>query len=418
MKYLKNKVLVSSDGMVLTTINNEILLSTDPASVVVGSERYVNALSNPIIEPVYKVCLLDEDESDFEDITEYIIDDSASYNIELKTGLRSGLSFELSNIDRRWGLQLYRNGIYFNSRFSLYLGIVVDNTVYWQKKGIFVVENIIPNRDNETISLQLKDKFAVLDGTVGGEIADKVYFPNGTKIKDIVNALLLMDKGNGRSYDSKPIIFPHMYEHMCIMYDIIKESGSNIGAILIELAELMSCYVWYDDGGRLVFVHGYNNRVACTLPVIYHFTQDSMDLIDGSSIEYNATDVVNKVVVIGGNINGYIFSATAQNDNPRSPTNIKLFPDAKTKIVTNDNIYSDALAQELADFTLMNEGRLIVKEKFSCIWIPHLTVNCLLTMTDEYMGYLAQKFVINSLSFALSGTGTISGSITKAGDII
>lgn len=418
MRYLKNKALMSSDGKILTTINNEILLSSDPASVVVGSERYLEALKSPVIEPIYRICILNEDETELEDITEHIIDGTGVYNIEQKTGQRASLNFELSNIDHRWNLSIYKNSIYFNTKFVLYIGIVVDNSVYWNKKGVFVVENITPNRDTETISIQLKDKFAMLDGTVGGKISDKVYFPNGTRIKDIVCALLVMDKGNGKPYDAKPIIFPAKYEHMLIMYDIIKDVESTIGDIYIELAELMSCYVYYGDSGSLEFVEGYNNRVACTLPIAYHFSTETMDLIVGSSAEYNAANIVNKVVVIGGNINGKIFTATAQNDDLRSPTNIHLFPDTRVKVVTNDNVYTDELAQDLADFTLTNESRLTIAEKFTCMWTPHLTVNQVVTLTDDYMRYKAQKFIVNSLSYELSGNGKITGSMTSVGDIL
>ena len=417
MKYFRNKALVSSDGKFLKTINNEYILSSDPAQIVGGSEAYFEDLQNHIVEPVYRICILNDDERVKEDISEYVITDSGSYSAEHKSGQRASLNFELDNTDGKFTMAPYTGSIYYNTKFSFDVGVVCGQSVYWNPKGIFIVESITPNKDKGTLVVQLKDKFALLNGTIGGKITTATYFENGTNIRTIVESLLLFNKGNGKAYDTKPIIFPEKYSSMTTMYRITLSADDNIGNIILKLAELMQCDVYYNENGNLTFEIN-NATITKTKPVIYHFTESGIDYFPDTSIEYNVSDLVNKVVVVGGNINGMIFNATAVNDSPSSKTNIYHFPDAKSKYVTNDNIYSDELAQDLADYTLLNGRILSIKENFNCTCIPHLDVNRIVGVSDEYLGLLYSKFIINSLNIPLNETGKYSGTMVSLEEVI
>ena len=410
-------MIVSSDGKILKTINNEYILLSDPAQIVCGSDVYFEDIQKHIVEPLYRVCILHDDEKPREDITEYIITDSGSYTSEYKSGLRSSLNFELDNSDGRFVISPYTDGIYYNTKFSFDVGIVCGKSVYWQPKGIFIVESVTPNIDKGTLMIQLKDKFALLDGTIGGKITSSTYFENGTNIRTIIEALLLSDKGNGKAYDSKPIIFPDKYNTMTTMYRITLSADDNIGNIILKLAELMQCDVYYNENGNLTFEIN-NATITNTKPVIYHFDNSGIDYFPDTSIEYNVADVVNKVVVVGGNINGSIFNATAINESPSSKINIYHFPDAKSTYVTNDNIYSDELAQDLADYTLLKGKILSIKENFNCTCIPHLDVNRIVGLSDNYLNLRYSKFILNSLTIPLSESGKYSGTMVSLEEVV
>lgn len=408
---------MSSDGKILKTINNEYILSSDPTRIVSGSEVYFEDLQKHIVEPLYRVCILHDDEKFKEDITEYIITDSGSYTVEYKSGVRASLNFELDNSDGKFTVAPYTDGVYFNTKFSFEVGIVCGKSVYWHQKGIFILERITPNRDKGTLMVQLKDKFALLDGTIGGKITTATYFENGTNIKSIIEALLLSNKGNNKPYDLKPVIFPEKHKKMTTMYRITLSADDNIGNIILKLAELMQCDVYYNENGNLTFEVN-NASITKTKPVIYHFDDSGIDYFPESSVEYNVNDVVNKVVVVGGNINGKIFNATAVNCNPSSRINIYHFPDAKSRYVTNDNIYSDELAKDLADYTLLNGRILSIKETFNCTCVPHLDVNRVVAVSDEYLNMKYVKFILNSLTIPLNESGKYSGTMVSLEEVI
>lgn len=417
MKYFRNKRLMSSDGKYLKTINNEYILSSEPETRVFESDIYFEDLQNYIVEPVCRICVLNEDERVKADITEYIIPGSGSYTVQHTSGQRASLNFEIDNTSGRFTISPYTDGLYYDTKFSFEVGIVCRDTVYWKPKGIFIIENIKPNKDAGTITVQTKDKFSLLDGTVGGKVTTNVYFENGTNIREIIESVLLSNKGNGKPYDFKPIIFPDKYETMCITYRITIAADESIGDIILKLAELMQCDVYYNENGNLTFEIN-NTSITNTKPVIYHFDDNSIEYFADSSIEYNTNDIVNKVVVVGGNINGSIFDATAVNDSPSSKFNIYHFPDAKVKYVTNNNIYSDELAQDLADYTLLNSRILSVKESFNCTCIPHLDVNRVIGVSDANLNIKYAKFIINSLNIPLDETGKYSGTMVSLEEVI
>lgn len=392
-------------------------MTSDPAEIVCGSEVYFEDLQKHIVEPLCRICVLYDDERVKEDITKYVIPGSGSFSTQYANGVRSSLNFEIENTDGQFSISPYMDGIYYNTKFSYDVGVVCGQTVYWRPRGIFAVENITPNKDKGTITIQLKDKFSLLDGTIGGKITTAICFENGTNIREIVESLLLSNKGNGKAYDTKPIVFPEKYENMSIMYRITLSADDNIGNIILKLAELMQCDVYYNENGNLTFEIN-NATITKTKPVIYHFEDSGIDYFPDSSIEYNVADVINKVVAVGGNINGMIFNATAINDSPASKVNIYHFPDAKTLYVTNDNIYSDELAQDLADYTLLNGRILSTKENFNCTCIPHLDVNRIIGVSDEYLNIKYSKFILNSLNIPIDETGKYSGTMVSLEEVI
>ena len=176
-------------------------------------------------------------------------------------------------------------------------------------------------QDSKTVSLQLSDKFASLDGSLGGKIANSVTIALDSNIKNAYGGLLKEERMNNIPYDIKPIHFPIKYFDEKTAYTITKTDEATIGDIGIELAEMLSCDIYYDEFGYLTFKEGDYTLDTSDSEVIWDFDDNDLECM-GSSINVKFSELYNVVTVIGANINGDLVTYTVQNENPKSQGNI------------------------------------------------------------------------------------------------
>lgn len=411
--FIKNKHLIDSDGKYVQTIDNEFFLTADSVDIASLPTELIKAIKRFMIKPVYRLYLLNQDESIRDDISEYLIE-GGNYDVNYQSGVRRNLKVSLMNADGVWNPNPIYGRIWKGSKFRFDIGLVVRSSVYWHQSGIYALHSTLdPNESsNRRIDLTLMDKFTLLNGVLGGKTEFTYEIPVGTKIKDAIQSLLLLDKGNGTSFDLKPLHFPYLYENAVTAYTIKKTPNDSIGQIILDLTQMISCDVYYNETGELVVESGTDMLASTHSSVLWEFKDTDKEYIQ-NPLERNFSDMINKVIVVGANINGKVFSARSENKNPMSPCNIHLMPDVNFEYIEDSNISSDELAQDLADYKLHKASVSGLSISFICTFMPHLNVNKTILISNKNYNFKRSPFTIQSLSMPIGSGATMNLSITN-----
>ncbi len=410
MAFLRGTQLISSDGSVLRNNLSEILIAVPYTDNYISKEEIAKWVRSYVSVPIFKIELLNKDETPFEDISEYVIEDSINYSKEFKSGQVRSLSFDLINADGSY-FPNHVGKIWYGTKIRISFGLLVEDSVIFFPRGVFAVKDA--SYKNGILSIQTADKFALIDGDISGT-TDMIYKIKTQTSEAIptIESLLALDDGTGSPYDTKRVFYPPECNGVTIPYTIEIDYENSIGNIIIEIAKILSCDVFYDDYGHLT-LFPFNEITDLSLTEIDWFYVDGECQFFDFQMDIKFPDVYNKVMVVGANINGYLFDYTAENRNPASPTSIGNSP-LKFMYIEDSNINSDELCKIRAEYELQLATLLSVPIGFSSIYIPFLEVNHLIECTNDTIKYGdggkkvfdREKFLITSLSY--SGNGGFS----------
>jgi len=375
---------------------------------IITTALYIDAVKDKIIKPRFKISLLRQNESVQEEIIEDIIEDSGALSINYQQGQRRSLNFALNNINGKWNPDPNNNYLWIGSKFKLELGMEINNEFYWWKNGVFVIADPVVVRtgaDKQT-TLQCYDKFALLDGTLGGNIDGTYVIEVGTNIKQAIKDILMLDNGNGYPIDIMPVLFDSRYKDEVTAYTITKSPNSTLGEMIIELANMIACDVYYNENGNLVFQSGITDISSINKPNLWSFNQNELEYLN-SNLTYNFAKVKNRVIVVGGNVNSTeIFSAISENKNAKSPTKIQKVG-IKNLYIEDSNIYSNELAQDRADYELNKISIMQLTNAVQSTYMIHLDVNNCIEISDSFLNFKNTKFIIQSLNIPISNNSVI-----------
>lgn len=356
-------------------------------------------LRNPIISPRFRLNLLNEDETIRNEIPPFDIITGGSYNENYQNGQRRTLSVSLFNDNKQYMSSI--NNLWAGTKFSFQVGIELsDSNTIWFSKGVYTLLSASPNHSPgvKTIALELGDKFAILQGKEATFDAS-ITFPVGTSIEELIQDLLNYDRGNGTPIDPVPFIYHSSFKGKTLPNTLTKEAGSTIGDVIMELADILSAEVFYDIEGHLTWLPSTEASNDNDKPILFDFTTSSGDL-DSEQFTLNFEEIVNKVVVIGGSINGKTCQATAINDNATSPLCYQRIG-YRTVMINDSNITSDLLAQERADYELRQVSIMTTSTSLPTFFNPLISVNNLITVTDNYFDFQQSEFLVKGVSFSL-----------------
>lgn len=374
-------------------------------------DKYVALVRNQAIRPRFKLSILYDNENFKRDISEYLIAGSGSLQIQYAQGQRRSLNFTLDNSSGIFTPNGINSEIWVNTKFKLELGMEFSNgDIVWNNAGIFVIGTPQAIRQNaqETIDIQCYDKFALLDGTLGG-VLDATYEINvGEKIYNVVIDTLLQNNGNNYPIDTKQVIFDSNYINEVTQYTLSKSANDSYGDMLIELADMISCDIYYDTDGHLVFQSGIKDISQVSKPTLWTYKDTEYEYINGH-INYDFTSVRNRVTVVGANVNSNngIYVAVAENTNPRSATRIDIIG-IRNYYLEDNNIYSQTLAQDRADYELNKLAIVQQTIDIESTYMIHLDVNNCIELEDDFFQYFDDRFIIQSISIPLSIQSQIS----------
>lgn len=397
-------MLQDSSGNFFKTVSNEFFLTSDRAQDVFNYDDYVRCVRSNLAFHVIKLYTLNPDETPFQDVSEYVLSGSLSYNYQ--QGQTHSLSLTIVNSDGFWSAEPINGNIWNGAKFRLDIGLYVGGSVYWRKCGIFVLKDVsFQGGAAQTVSLQLHDKFALFDGTVSGKMDSDFKIPVGTDLQTAINMCVhYSDKDNGvKEFDFKPVIYEGVLSEIKTPYTITKSADTTLGDIIIELADMASQDVYYNENGNLTLRPGNDAFSHDKRGVQWYYTEyDSLDYADPTyAIDYGA--IINKFTVKGLISNGYQFKGVAMNKNPLSKSNIYL-NQINAETLEDNNIMSDVLALERAEYELNKRIISYTKNSYRSIFVPHLMPKDVVMWTCPEFNIYNEKFIIQSLSLQL-GSG-------------
>ena len=372
-------------------------------------------ISRPVIKPRYRISVLNPDESVNYIIPKFDIpSDGISYTEEYQNGQRKNITLKLINDRGQYTPSI--NGIWLDTKFSFEIGILVKNNIIWFPRGTYIMGDIdlAYSDSDKTITIQLKDKYAIFEGKMGTlETAYEIEV--GTDIYDALQGIMNFSRGNGYILDYKPIILDPSFINFKTQATIRVEEGGNMGEIISALATQMSAEYYYNNVGNLCFYPINETIDDSSKPIIWTFTKLQKEL-HNLALNYKNEEVVNVVKVVGDNIDNGIYSAIVSNENPASPICVQQIGRRCAPKYTEANVWNDDLANDLARYYLRQASFVAVDFSTSVGFNPILMVNNICEVENEFLGLTREKLLITSISFN-SSDGLMSLKMCNSKDL-
>jgi hypothetical protein len=406
-------------------INNILLTSlasatTYPKTIPSTIQQYFDALNSGILQPVARITFLHrEDETPAFEIIGDIID--GSLNIKRTNGVRRSCSITLQNLTSSTDI-INEYKIWVNSKFLLELGFKSENNIktYYIKQGVFVVRNpqVVSFNSGSTITIDGIDKFSLLDGQLAGNLFATYKIPLNSDINTSIRAILneyLDAPTNQIPIDAKdPILQTLSAGDTLTPYTIRSDIGNTYGDILLELNDLNSRNMFYNEEGHLVFEEDFDDS---TKGSEWDFTEDEFIYL-GSTHSYLFEQLYNKVIVIGNNANGKTYRGVATNINPQSNTNINIIGVKLAPIIEDSAINKTTLAQKRAEYELKRLNALQSEVSIESVPMFHLDVDKVITLTDSRLGLDISRFLITDISIPFSYNSSMTITAVKTDELV
>ena len=316
-----------------------------------------------------KIAWLNYDDTVAFEFTDELYDLSGTLNVNRQNGTRRTCTISLNNSRNRFPIDF--NNIWFGQKFKLWMGVYLDDTTpFYIPQGVFYVKDPsdIYSPTEKKVTIEGVDKWAMLDGTLGGYI-DGIYETSiNTNLFDAIRNLLLTSRFTGNIlardsvnvYDALDPVIPLLDSYYLnadgsikdiakCPYTAIQERGKTYADILLEYADILGAAIYYDANGRLVVKPLHENIYDDDKEILWDFTVNEKEFM-GLEQKSSFTKVYNDVIVLGNIISGKQAKARVQNTNPMSNTCVSKIglktrpPYEDTQYVTDEQC--KALAQE------------------------------------------------------------------------
>jgi hypothetical protein len=347
---------------------------------------YVNYIKSGIYHPIVKIQWLRVDESVESEFTTNLNTFSITKNVN--NGVRSSLDIELRN-ELKQNIP-NPNGIWINRKFRIFTGFEILGEDYFFSQGIYVVNN--PNLTSRgsfsTLNINAMDKACLYDGQNGGILQDLYIIDINSNFNTAIKSTI-EDAGEVKTpiLQATTILTP---------YDIVTNRGDTYWTIVGELATAMSRDIYFDNDGHLR-VHEMTLDAIKPSAWDFNFGEDAFSYL-GSNLSYEFDKVFNAYQVIGDNINGAVVYGYAENRDLSSPFCIQKIGYKLAPPEQNQIIQTNAEAQRLAEYRLMRSNRLNQSASMSCVYLPHLKEDDLITITDDNLDLIKERFIINNIN--------------------
>lgn len=339
----------------------------------------------------------------------------------------------LSNVDGAFDYDI--NHLWFGQEIALDEGLVLpDGSEFYIQQGVFVIgtptEQFFPA--DRTITYELVDKWANLDGTLYGNLEGTYEVPVGTNIYQPITALLAEDRGNGRAVDPITPTYTDYYDGMTqelpdgstvSMTDapytlrVDGESGT-LAEVVLGLAGMVNAWVGYDSVGSLRVEPSQDDILDDTKPVAWRFSVSDV-LFLGAAYTIKNTEVYNDYIVVGELLDDYAQPwGRAQNTDPASTTNIATIG-RKTVRESAAGFATTTQCRDLAVWKLKRASALRKAVSISCGQIFHIRENEIVEIvrTDKENSPV-ERHLIMGFSRPLSGTKPMTIEAVSVFDLI
>ena len=404
VNYLLN--LSSGDVALINKQQGDVYIGIDT-----DIDKLLTIISDAAVSPRYRFFLLNSDETIQEEIPIEDVLSGGSYSENYQNGQRASLSITLSNNDGKYTPNINKFWIKTKVRFDI--GIENDdNSITWVQKGVFVSNASNPSYhpESKTVSFSMSDKFSILEKGEG-KLKSTYEIPTGSILSNVVKEILNTQVGDSNVLDPQPPYFHPSLVNKISQAKIVKEAGSTIGSLILDIATHLSAEVFYNSQGRLCFfplnVVGDDNDK----PVLYNYNTTKGELTNlDFSLDYS--NVVNKIIIIGATINGGVIRAEAANENVFSPLNVQKIGE-RVSVINDSNIKTKIIAEENARYQLRQVSILKTSLSITPPFNPLMSVNNLIMITDDFYNLHKQFFLIQSVSFNLDYSNNLNMTISN-----
>lgn len=398
------------------------------------SPKYLSTIKDGHGKYKIRLELLSVDESVIGEITKDVsITAQGQITINYEQITRRSCSLTLIDVDKKY-LPQKDSGFWVNRKFKLWIGIVVNEDIYWWAQGVYYTLSANCN-NNQTINIEAIDKGGALDGTLKLNMSGEQYvIKRGALLTNVIKDTLALNMGGYRSCQSAGVVYNSIvidaispiiaveYFNIPIVSEISMDANNYIGEIFTSLAELYAADCYYDVEGHFIFKPSLESFGYQYVPTQWEFEDMSAFYEDvGYSYTYDGINVV--TYYTNTSESGVSNVAwTAYNTNPLSPLNINsgirrdesqempfydtVIPESSQ--LTIDEIRAQQREQAVKDCRAAANHHLLKKSligmqlNFNCPIIPHLDVNKTIEITDEAVGLDGNIFIIQSITIPLS----------------
>lgn len=354
-----------------------------------------------------------------------------SLTVNLQNGSRRTASVTLANINNEYDYNV--NKLWFGTQVRLLMGLMLpDGTDYMIPQGVFEIKDPVEefNPSQKTMTLNLVDKWANLDGTLSGQLEGTYECPVNSNIFDAINAILLLDKGNGHPIDGTPAIYTNYYNDKTQLLpdgtvaSLIRSpytarfdsEGQTYADIILELNDMIAGVIGYDMNGALRIDPSQDDILDINKPVMWTFSPEESQMLGASYTVLNS-EVKNDIIKVGQALNdGYeLVGGRAQNFDPSSDTNINLIG-LRTERESKAGYYTDRVCMDLAEFELKRKTILNKSVSIKSTQMFHLVENNLVVIrrTDK-KGAPYERHLVNGFTIPI-GYGEMTIQATSVND--
>lgn len=361
-------------------------------------QNYVRLAKNEGKIVLSKIEVLDHSEYVIYEITDDLIIDSDNYSKTYGQGLQSKLSFEIYNRDHKYDTN-ENSPFWFDTKIKYYKGLkdIYTGDIYWFCKGVFTVTSV--SQEDDIISVDTVDKFGLLTSETGGaclENATKIEL--GYKVGQMFVDMLMQDRGNNKPTDPVAPLIDFDTRDIELGEDLELSTGAYFGDVFTDLANSLKCRMYYDDVGHLVLTRGSSDFEFSSKAPMWVFDDEVTAEYMSSTLDYNFTDVKNRITVWGENFDGVSFVGVAENDNPKSPVRISLVGYRVANTMEDMFGYEQENVDAYAELYLKMKSIIGMSVKLQCTMLPHLNVEDVVTVRNEKLGIDNMRFLISEVS--------------------
>lgn len=368
---------------------------------------------------------------------------SGTLSVSMQNGQRRKATIQLANLDGAYDFNV--NKIWFGQQIRLSMGLILpDGSPFYlpQMVGEILQPQAVFSPTERTVSFPLVDKWANLDGTLGGRLANSYVVPVNSQLYVALGNLLMLSKYNyANTATSKsemidyvtPIFTPYYYNKsyqsqysdgstqtsqnvLITPYTLTENAGATLADVALGLNTMVVGLIGYDQTGTLRIEPSQESISDANKPILWHFSPKNSQLSQISETIKN-NEVYNKVVVCGEGLTSAIVWGSASNYDATSDTNINIIGE-KCHYISNAQYWNSEQCRDTAIYELKRRTVLQKAVTITCSQMFHLMENRLVTIvrTDK-QGSPTERHLINSFSIPIAETGAMTINATSVTDI-
>lgn len=350
----------------------------------------------------------------------------------LQNGQRRSATVTFAGVTDRFDYDV--NHLWFGTEIALDEGLrLSDGSAYYIQQGVFLLESPTESikPQGRVLTYPLVDKWAMLDGRLGGNLESTYEVPVGTNIFTPIAALLSENRGNGYPVDGVTPIFTEYYNNMTqrlpdgtIAYMsntphtlTVSGDGGTKATVILDLASMVNAWVGYDRTGAFRLDPSQDDILDNTKPILWRFDTANDRTLLGMDYTAKNTEVYNDYIVVGEQLDNYIMpNGRAQNLDPTSDTNVNIIG-RKTFRETKAGYATDTMCQDYAAWKLKRSTALQKAVTITCSQLFHIEENSLVTIRRaDKPGSPVERHLITGFSRPLTGTGQMTINCVSVND--